>query len=74
MYKELGISDNVVELSKKVEKDIEGVFKEINLKHTVILIMMLQIQKNPRFKTVIFCVITPGMRLYDARRGYSAWD
>ena len=30
MYKELGISDSVVELSKKVEKDIEGVFKEID--------------------------------------------
>ena len=30
MYKELGISDSVVELSKKVEKDVEGVFKEID--------------------------------------------
>ena len=30
MYKKLEISDNVIELSKKVEKDIEGVFKQID--------------------------------------------
>lgn len=30
MYKELGISEGVVELSKKVEKDVESVFKDID--------------------------------------------
>ena len=30
MYKELGISDSVVELSKKVEKDVESVFRGID--------------------------------------------
>ena len=30
MYKELGISDNVVELSKKVEKDVEEQFRKID--------------------------------------------
>ena len=30
MYKKLGISEKVIELSKKVEKDIEGVFKQID--------------------------------------------
>ena len=30
MYEKIGISDNVVELSKKVEKDVEEVFKQID--------------------------------------------
>ncbi|MBE5806204.1 MAG: hypothetical protein E7313_05790 [Clostridiales bacterium] len=30
MYKQLGISQEVIELSKKVEKEVEGVFKEID--------------------------------------------
>ena len=30
MYKELGISENVVDLSKKVEKDVEVIFKQID--------------------------------------------
>ena len=30
MYKELGISEKVVELSKKAEKDVESIFKEID--------------------------------------------
>ena len=30
MYKELGIKENVIELSKKVEKDVESIFRQID--------------------------------------------